>query len=246
MQPTRFLGIYFTIGNRDALLAWLAHTVYSTPLSTTVVIHANLNTVYNCTQHAALKAALNTTHTVIFFEGIALKLASLISRWTWWPDVNGTDLVPLYLGMYPERPLRLALVGGQSGVAEAAGHAITKRFPHLSIVKTLNGFDDLVDKQAALANILASHPDVLLLGLGTPLQEITAVNWAAASTISLIWSVGGLFDFWAGLRQRAPAWARICRLEWLWRFTCHPCLYWRRIFIQGPWLFKQVMLLWRN
>jgi exopolysaccharide biosynthesis WecB/TagA/CpsF family protein len=80
----------------------------------------------------------------------------------------------------------------------------------------------------------------VLLGLGTPLQETTALAWQQAATAPLLWCVGGLFDYWAGTRTRAPRVVRACRLEWLWRLVLHPGAMWRRTLVEGPWLLARI------
>ena len=246
MYTESFLGINFEVGTIEAALDKIEGLICHSRSISTVVMHANLNTLFTCAKNQRLKMALAHPNSVILFEGIALKLARFMTTLAWWPDVNGTDLVPLFLGMRRERNLRLALVGGRQGIAEAAGQMIAERFPKILIVETLNGFADLSDKQAALVRIRAAKPDVLLLGLGTPFQEIMAADWARSATIPLIWTVGGLFDLWAGDRKRPPSWIIACRLEWLWRLALQPSLYWQRTFIQGPWLLRQIVAIWRG
>lgn len=244
MRLIRFLGTEFAVGDRRRLLAWLDNIVYHRCTST-VIMHVNLNTIYISTKVSQLKRAIDLPGNLVLFEGIALKVAAFLTSARWWPDVNGTDLVPLFLGMHPNRTLRLALVGGRPGVAEKAGRMIAKRLHNITIVDTLDGFADLSDIETALARVRLARPDVLLIGLGTPLQEITSTDWSSSVTIPLIWTVGGLFDLWAGLRQRAPPWVRACRLEWLWRFVHEPA-YRPRVLIQGAWLLRQVITIWNH
>jgi exopolysaccharide biosynthesis WecB/TagA/CpsF family protein len=246
MSKARFLDVDFSIGSNEAILTLLEGIVYRPCIGSTVVMHVNLNTLFTCTKVPRLKAALDQSDTLVLFEGIGLKLAKLMTTLIWWPDVNGTDLVPSFLNIHPDRLLRLALVGGRPGISDTAGRVIAKQFPNIIVVKTLNGFTDLSDERTAFTSIRAAHPDILLLGLGTPLQEMTGAAWTSLASIPLIWCVGGLFDRWAGVYQRPPTWILECRLEWLWRLALQPSLYWRRTFIQGPWLLRKIVTIWRG
>jgi exopolysaccharide biosynthesis WecB/TagA/CpsF family protein len=236
-----FLGIQFEVAAAPAVLARLRHQVDQPLPQAGVVVHANLNTVHACAHAPALRGVLQRPGTVVLFEGIGLKIARWLDAGQWWPDLNGTDLVPAFLQHCADRPLRLALVGGRPGVAQAAADAVAARFPHVVVAHVSDGYGGLADEPALLAALRQAQPDVLLVGLGTPLQEPKAAAWAAAGAAPLVWAVGGLFDLWAGARRRAPAPVLACRLEWLWRLLINPAAYWRRTFVQGPWLVWQLL-----
>jgi exopolysaccharide biosynthesis WecB/TagA/CpsF family protein len=244
MNRSNFLGITFEVGSRHQIFTRLQQIVANPGNGSTVVMHGNLNTVYTCTKVSELKSALHQPCALVLFEGIGLKIAKFLTSMVCWPDISGTELFPHFLSGCSDRTLRLALVGGQDGVADAAARAITRQFPNTIIVKTLNGFSDLSDEHSASRNIAQSRPDVVLLGLGTPIQEVKAVAFAQSTGAPLIWCVGGLFDLMAGIKQRAPAWVLACRIEWLWRLMRHPGTYWHRTFIQGPWLLLQILGSW--
>lgn len=247
IKTRQFLGINFVIATTEEALAWLGNKIDRKDSSkTTIMLHVNLNTVYMCHKNSHLREALKQPEITLFFEGIALKLARYAIDLVWEPDLNGSDLVPMFLALNPNLPMRLALVGGRPGISERAGQAITQQFPNIRIVKTLNGFEDISDLEFALRSITTEKPDILLLGLGTPLQEILAGSWAKKTKIPFIWTVGGLFDLLAGERIRAPQCMLAYRLEWLWRLICQPKTHWQRIFIQGTWLFCQIIKKWKK
>lgn len=246
MKEAHFLGVDFHIGSREDILARLRGLLDAPRNGSTIVMHGNLHTVYTSRRVAALKSALAHPRSMVLFEGIGLKIARFLTSLTCWPDNNGSDMVPLFLSQQPARPLRLALVGGQVGIADAAGQVISQRFANAVIVKTFNGYADLADTHSVLDSIIQARPDILLLGLGTPFQEVTATAFAKASGIPIIWCVGGLFDLFAGVKQRAPRAVLACRIEWLWRLVRHPLAYWRRTLVQGPWLLLQVLSTWAS
>ncbi len=70
-----------------------------------------------------------------------------------------------------------------------------------------------------------ADPIILLVGRGSPKQEI----WIESQLPifekrgnMIIFGVGGLFDFWAGLEVRAPNIIRELGGEWLWRLLGNP------------------------
>lgn len=244
IMKVQFLGVNFEVGTHEAIFKRLQGLVRGSGSDSTVIMHGNLNTVYTSARVRALRVALQHPSALVLFEGIGLKLARWLTARVLWPDISGTELVPLFLARCADRPVRLALVGGRDGVAYAAARALTQQYSNVVVVKTLNGFSDLSDEPRAWGCIAQARPDVVLLGLGTPLQEVKAVAFAQATGVPIVWCVGGLFDLLAGVKQRAPAWILMCRIEWLWRLVRHPRHYWHRTFVQGPWLVGQVLRLW--
>jgi exopolysaccharide biosynthesis WecB/TagA/CpsF family protein len=63
-----------------------------------------------------------------------------------------------------------------------------------------------------------------LVGRGSPIQEIwTENNRVKIQEMEcLVFTVGGLLDFWAGIEKRAPVWMRTAKIEWLYRAISNP------------------------
>jgi len=239
----RFLGIDVAAVSPGRAEKIIAEQIEGTA-PCAVMIHANLNTAYSATRDARLREALEHPGSVVLFEGIGLKLARWLTSGEWQPDANGTDLVPAVLRRLAHRPLRLVLVGGREGVATQAGAELERRFPFVKVVGAWNGYGARIDEEHLLEAIRTASPDIVLLGLGTPIQERLAVSWAARSGAKVIWAVGGLLDYTAGVRLRAPRLMRGLRLEWLWRLALYPRAYGRRYALQGAWLCLQVLRIW--
>ena len=76
--------------------------------------------------------------------------------------------------------------------------------------------------------------DILLVGMGSPIQE----QWIAANAprlhVRASFAVGGFFDFLSGEKRRAPSWMRRVGIEWVFRFTQDPATKWQRVFIEIP------------
>jgi exopolysaccharide biosynthesis WecB/TagA/CpsF family protein len=205
----------------------------------TAFMHANLNTLYHLHVDAAsdgLGTALRSARAGVFFEGVALKMGHLLLSGRWRSDVSGTDLVPQVLARLAA-PLRVALVGGRPGVAALAANALAARFPAVQVVGTWDGFADCADADSLLQAVAAARPDMVLVGMGTPIQEPLCQRLLACPTVRVAWAVGGLLDYLSGDARLAPSCIRRIRLEWLWRLVCNPRKYWRRYLVQGLWFF---------
>ena len=70
--------------------------------------------------------------------------------------------------------------------------------------------------------IAKTRPDVVIVALGNPLQELWMAEHGAKTGARLVFGVGALFDFLSGEVPRAPQLVRNLRLEWLYRTFLEP------------------------
>lgn len=122
--------------------------------------------------------------------------------------------------------LTVFLLGAAPGVADQAAAAIHARWSGVEVVGTYSppvGFEnDPEENEAILARIAAVRPDVLLVGLGAPKQELWVARHHDRLTARVALCVGATIDFLAGHRRRAPRWMRRSGLEWLHRMLSEP------------------------
>jgi beta-1,4-glucosyltransferase len=240
MRTERLLETDFTVGDAEEIGAFIERKLGGGGAKL-AILHGNVHTLYIASKYPILKRTIAGPDTLLLFEGIGLELSGFLSHGKWWPSVNGTDLVPKVLARSRQRPLRLALVGGRPGVAEAAAKSLTEGLDQVVVVATSDGFADRTDEQSLLADLARAKPDLVLVGLGTPLQELKATAWTSALEGPLFWAVGGLFDYHAGRTVRAPVWIRHSRLEWAWRLLTEPLRLWDRYFFEALWLLRTLL-----
>lgn len=77
-------------------------------------------------------------------------------------------------------------------------------------------------------------PQLVLVGLGMPLQERVIARLAQACPPAVYCAVGGAIDQLAGRQRLAPRWIGRLGLEWAWRLAFHPRRVAYRVFIE-PW-----------
>lgn len=122
---------------------------------------------------------------------------------------------------------RVALVGSSPQVLERLCHTLAKEIPGIQLVIAIHGYSDPRAWPAIEEHLLSLHPDLTLVALGVPRQEL----WIQSLPHPLlgIWmGVGGSFDVWAGTKKRAPRWMGQIHLEWLYRLLQEPSR-WRRM-----------------
>jgi exopolysaccharide biosynthesis WecB/TagA/CpsF family protein len=126
------------------------------------------------------------------------------------------------------------MLGGEEGIAKSAIANMKKRFPTLRIAGTHNGFFDKSNCADVIADINHSQADIVLVGMGQPLQEQWVAEYRDQLETPVVMAVGGLFDFYAEKVSRAPLWLRELGMEWTWRLIQEPGRMWKRYIIGNP------------
>jgi N-acetylglucosaminyldiphosphoundecaprenol N-acetyl-beta-D-mannosaminyltransferase len=140
--------------------------------------------------------------------------------------VSGSDLVVPLVERAAARGWRVFLLGGASHAREMAGQRLTARFPGLQIVGAEGPMIDLgspLDERLAVAaRVAAAAPQLVLVALGSPKQEVFCDEAREILKPAVLVGVGAGIDFVAGVAQRAPAWLSRVGLEWLYRLAHEP------------------------
>ena len=79
-----------------------------------------------------------------------------------------------------------------------------------------------MEEPEKIAEILASKPDVIWVGLGLPKQEYWMANHSPLLPNSLMLGVGAAFDWFAGVTPRAPRYVQAMGMEWVHRVLSEP------------------------
>jgi N-acetylglucosaminyldiphosphoundecaprenol N-acetyl-beta-D-mannosaminyltransferase len=199
------------------------------------VVLANAHTLNLACEHPAYRSVLRRA-AIVLRDGVGVELAVRHRGLSPAHNFVGTDFVPAMLNALGPRELRVFLLGGRNGVAEAAGKILASRMPHLRLVGAANGYGARV---FAIEQIRETRPDVLLVGLGNPMQERWIDAHLGRLGVPVSIGVGALFDFLAGRVPRAPRWLLRLRGEWLFRLAVEPRRLWRRYVLGNP------RFLWR-
>lgn len=112
------------------------------------------------------------------------------------------------------------LLGAKPGVADAAGEKLRERFPGLVIAGTNDGY--FQDDDPVVEKINAVQPDLLLVCLGAPKQELWMQRNAPRLRVGLMAGLGGSLDVFAGNVKRAPKFFQKLGLEWFYRLIKEP------------------------
>jgi len=169
----------------------------------------------------------------VLADGIGLKLGCNLLRTPICQNVNGTDLLPRLCEKLAALPSfgGIYLLGGLPGVAENVARWMETSYPGLRVCGTRHGYHPAGETEQIKAEIRASGAGILLVALGAPKQELWIREHAADTGVKVAMGVGGLFDFYGGRIDRAPAWMREMGMEWLFRLGKEPRRMWKRYLV---------------
>lgn len=192
-----------------------------------------------------------TGASLVLADGAPLVAVSRLLRRPLPERVAGSDLVPAIFDQVsaqnPPQPLRVFLLGAADGVGQRAAEEIARRWHSVEVVGVYSpplGFENNdSENERILALIAAAQPDLLLVGLGAPKQELWVERHAAELSVRVALCVGATIDFLAGAKARSPQWMRRVGLEWFHRLWSEPTRLAGR-YLRDAWIFPR--LVWRE
>lgn len=120
--------------------------------------------------------------------------------------------------------------GGPEGAAEKACRRLNAESAGMTCAgHECPGFGSVEDMsgESAIAGINASGADFLVVALGAKKGQAWIERNRHRLTVPVISHLGAVVNFVAGTVHRAPAWMQRSGLEWLWRISEEPVLFYR-------------------
>jgi N-acetylglucosaminyldiphosphoundecaprenol N-acetyl-beta-D-mannosaminyltransferase len=198
------------------------------------VFFTNVHSIHMARRDGLLRDCINDADLVLP-DGSGLKLAGRLLSGTDVNNLNGTDFTPEVLRRAEACGQSVFLLGAKPQVIQSCLRRLMERYPDLRVAGYHHGHFRDEEEAGILLEINRQQPNILLVALGTPLQEKWIARYAQQLKVGVCLAVGGLFDFMSGERNRAPVWVRRMGIEWLFRFIQDPKAKWRRVFIEIPW-----------
>jgi N-acetylglucosaminyldiphosphoundecaprenol N-acetyl-beta-D-mannosaminyltransferase len=175
---------------------------------------------------------------VVLCDSVPLKWASSFLNTPIKERITGLDFLPDVVALCAKNNFSIFLLGASPGVGEKLKAAILLKYPNCNVagiyvppfMKVFSGEEN----QKMIDAVNAAAPDVLLVSLTAPKQDIwIAQNLSQVDAFVQI-GIGGAFEVMAGLAKRAPRWMQLAGLEWFYRFIQEPKRLFRRYFIEAP------------
>lgn len=125
----------------------------------------------------------------------------------------------------------VALVGAKPQIVEKAKENLEKEISGLYITYAHDGY--FSNDEEIINELKIRQPRLVLCALGSPKQEEFIIKAKQVLPNALFVGVGGSFDVWSGVVERAPEIYQKLGLEWLYRTVKEPKRF-KRIFPTLP------------
>ena len=192
------------------------------------VVTPNPEIVMTCWENPdAMEAVQNAD--LVLPDGVGVVYGAKILGTPLKGKLPGIDFATELMRRMASRGGRVYLLGAKPGIAETAGVRMQEQFPGLIVCGTHDGY--FQDDAPIIEEINALQPDLLLVCLGAPKQELWMHRNRPVLKVGLMAGLGGSLDVFAGTVKRAPVFFQKFGLEWFYRL------------VKEPWRFKRMMKL---
>lgn len=184
------------------------------------VVTANPETLMLAEENEQFKAALLKESTRIIADGIGVVKGAAYLDMPVTERIAGVELSWKLLKKAGENGLSVYLYGAKQEVLDALVQRLEAECAGIKIAGAHNGYGGEDDK--IFEDILAKKPDLVLIALGIPRQELLIDKYFDRAEKGIFIGVGGSFDVLSGTKKRAPAFFVKFNLEWLYRICKEP------------------------
>ncbi len=184
------------------------------------IVTANPETLMIAENTKDFKNVLLDKGTTIIADGIGIVKGAKILKKNIKETIPGIELCSKLFEYCNELNKSIFLFGAKEEIVNKLSNIIKTDYPNATLLGYENGYVE--DKQKVFDKMAELNPDVVLVALGIPLQEILIFDNLDKFTKGIFVGVGGSFDVLSGFKKRAPKLMRNCHLEWLYRLIKEP------------------------
>ena len=172
-----------------------------------------------------------------YIDGTGIRLALNLFGYKTSSRFNASDLNEKLLKYFKNKNYRVYIVGGN-----IPRELIFNRVSHKLIPFGYNdGYFKRKDESGIIQKIIDSNPEVIIVGMGVPKQELFSAKLAEELPGKTIICVGNFLEFYYGTINRIPRIFRNLGVEWIFRLISEPKRLWKRYIIGIPIFFVLVV-----
>ncbi len=237
---SRIFEIPIDLGRPDELLHMVTGWVGSGAARR--VMYVNAHVLNQSQERPELRAALQDAD-LVYCDGYGVRLAAKALDVQIPHRMTGADWIWGLAALCERAGRSIYLLGSEPGVSAGAAERLGATFPELEVAGHHHGYFDVGSPHddRVVEHVNACRPSILLVGMGTPKQELWVRTHAHRLDVDVVWTVGALFDYVSGRVPRAPAWLSDNGLEWIFRFAIEPNRMWLRYLVGNPQFLSRVM-----
>ena len=184
------------------------------------IVTANPETLMIAEENGEFKKILLDEKTIIVPDGIGVLKGAQMLGIEMKETITGVELCTKLFEYLNEMKKSLCLFGAKREVVEKLKEVIEKKYPNIKLLRIYDGY--IEDKEQVMEEIVELKPDVTLVALGIPRQEMLIYKYYDKFDKGIFVGVGGSFDVLSGTKKRAPKIFIKLNLEWLYRITTEP------------------------
>ncbi|HEV2812300.1 MAG TPA: WecB/TagA/CpsF family glycosyltransferase [Solirubrobacteraceae bacterium] len=199
------------------------------------VMYANAHVLNQSAENAELRGALESAD-LVYCDGYGVRLAAKALDRPVPHRMTGADWIWSLAALCEQTGDSVYLLGSEPGVAGQAAARLRETYRGLDVVGSHHGYFEpgSAHDDRVVEDVNQRRPNILLVGMGTPKQELWVQRNAARLDVDVLWTVGALFDVVSGKVPRAPGWLADNGLEWIFRLAIEPGRMWRRYLLGNP------------
>jgi N-acetylglucosaminyldiphosphoundecaprenol N-acetyl-beta-D-mannosaminyltransferase len=206
------------------------------------VMYVNAHVLNQSRENPELRAALEAAD-LVYCDGYGVRLAAKALDVEIPHRMTGADWIWDLAALCETSGQSLYLLGSEPGASREAAARLSRWYPRLQVTGCHHGYFEPGSAHAerVIEDINMRRPDIVLVGMGTPKQELWVEQHAEHIDAAVLWTVGALFDYVSGRVPRAPSWLADNGLEWIFRLAIQPQRMWRRYLLGNPVFVSRVM-----
>ena len=167
-----------------------------------------------------MNEALSDEETLIVPDGIGVIRGGKQLGYEFEERIPGVEICEELFAYADQKGRSLYLFGAEKSVLEDLAARVRREYPNAALSGCTDGY--VQDKEKVFREIVEMQPDIVLVALGAPKQELLIHRYYRRGEKGVFIGVGGSFDVLSGRKKRAPSFFIRHNLEWLYRIASEP------------------------
>lgn len=211
----------------------------------TIIGYTNLNGAYLRRVHPAMDWFFKAAD-IVYCDGTPQH----VWRRVLWGDVREAHRFTLthnlldVLSFFDDLKYKVYFLGSDTETLEKGLSHLRSRFPNLSVGGHHGYFDKSIGSSGntqVLMDISRFKPDIIILGMGMPIQEKWIQENKDQIDVPVIWAAGAAIEYYSGKYPIRPKWIYNLGMEWMYRLLNDPVKLWHRYLVSPLFLIPELL-----
>ena len=240
MDKVNVLGIDVDVIDRPQLLEEIDRLAAAQRPA--LVNNVNIHACNLACRDSEFRDILNSSE-IVFCDGFGVKLGARLLGKQLGQRMTPPDWIDELFRLCIRRRYCVFFIGDTDEVVAQFARKVKENHRWLRIMGWHHGFfTPEGDEEVRILNeINRQRPDIILTGMGMPMQEKWARRARGRLGKGVIIATGALFRWYTGYEKRAPLWMTDFGLEWLARLAASPRRLFRRYTFGIPLFFARIL-----